>query len=83
MLRWTLLALAAWALVGCPPAQTPDSEGEPLPPFPCQKDADCVAPACGPCTPGAVLLQQTRECAVNPCPNVAVACSPQKVCVVK
>lgn len=82
-----LLALAAslfWlALAGCPEAQSPDSQGQVQPTYPCQKDDDCMSPSCGPCSSGAKLLQSSPACAVNPCPNVAVVCSSQKVCVVK
>jgi hypothetical protein len=72
-------------LVACaraPDAQTPDSNGEAIPPFPCKTDAECSPPACGPCESGAPLLQQSPSCAVNPCPNVAVVCS-RNICVVK
>ena len=79
----SMVSLFSLLLAGCPEAQSPDAQGEALPPFPCQKDADCSPPACGPCNAGAVPVQQNKACAVNPCPNVAVACSPQKVCVVK
>jgi hypothetical protein len=75
--------LFASTLAGCPPAQMPDEHGEALPPFHCNADADCHSPACGPCTSGEVLRQQNLTCAVNPCPNVAVVCSPQHMCVVK
>ena len=78
----SLVALCEGACSG-PPPQTPDSDGQPQPPFPCHTDAECIAPSCGPCTSGTVLLQQSRACAVNPCPGIAVACSAQKVCVVK
>jgi hypothetical protein len=82
-------ALLLALMVGCPAGrgqapdtQTPDSNGEALPPFPCQKDSDCAPPACGPCTPGAELVQQSLSCVVNPCPNVKVGCSAHKTCVV-
>jgi hypothetical protein len=84
-----LSALLLALLVACPAkreqspdTQTPDSNGQPEPPFPCQKDSDCTPPACGPCTPGAELVQQSRVCVVNPCPNVRVGCSAHKTCVV-
>jgi hypothetical protein len=77
--------LVSWTLTACPsqPAQMPDEHGEPRTPYPCQKDADCMRPSCGPCTPGALLVQESPACAVNPCPDVAVVCSPKRVCVVK
>ena len=63
------------------PAQTTTASASPAPQS-CQKDEDCMAPSCGPCSPGSVLLQNSRACAVNPCPGVTVGCSAQKVCVV-
>jgi hypothetical protein len=78
-----LLAACPGRPAQSPDTQTPDSNGEPLPPVPCEKDSDCKPPACGPCTPGAVLLQQVQECVVNPCPNVKVVCSAQRMCVVQ
>jgi hypothetical protein len=81
--------LALALLIACPAkreqspdSQTPDSNGEAVPPFPCQTDRDCTPPACGPCTPGAELQQQAPACVVNPCPNVKVGCSVHKTCVV-
>jgi hypothetical protein len=62
---------------------TPSSSGVVQKPVPCEKDSDCRSPACGPCTPGAPLLEPTPACFVNPCPNVKVACSAQKNCVVR
>jgi hypothetical protein len=65
------------------PAQTPHEHGDPRTPYPCAKDDDCISPSCGPCSSGSVLYQESRACAVNPCPGVAMVCSPRRVCVVK
>jgi hypothetical protein len=75
------------ALAGCPDkpdARSPDAPGgDAERTIRCQRDSDCSSPACGPCTSGAPLLQGGPSCAVNPCPDVPVVCSPQKICVVK
>ena len=63
------------------PTQPPEDEPEPIT---CKIDADCPTRACGPCTPGEVVMQGQRavSCAVNPCTNHRSVCSPEHVCVV-
>lgn len=73
------LPLLALLLAACPAPPLPSSDA----PIRCERDADCHAPACGPCNSGAPLRQNSPDCAINPCPNVVVVCSPQKICVVK
>jgi hypothetical protein len=90
--------VSSFALVGCPrqdpAAQTPDARA-PVPSgpstpsgpsantIPCQKDSDCGSPVCGPCISGEELQSNGPSCAVNPCPNKPVACSPKKTCIIK
>src|SRR5690242_14991469 len=76
------LTLAALALLlgACDPPSARGLLGQTIS---CQKDADCHPPSCGPCIPGAELINDPRECVVNPCPDAKVACSPRHVCVVK
>jgi hypothetical protein len=52
-------------------------------PFSCTKDADCPSLACGPCTPGELILDEGRtECVVDPCLDAHAVCGPKKLCVV-
>jgi hypothetical protein len=67
-------------VAGCPDKRPPSPSGGTIA---CVSDADCHSPACGPCTSGEPLVQLGPSCAVNPCPNKPVMCSPQKICVVR
>jgi len=72
-----VVPLLSLTLGGCPKALDGETS------VACARDADCPSPACGPCTSGARLVRNGPTCAVNPCPGVQVACSPEKVCVAK
>jgi hypothetical protein len=52
-------------------------------PIPCDKDADCHSPACGPCKTGERLEADGPSCFVNPCPEVPVIRARERICVVK
>ncbi len=54
-------------------------------PIPCKSDADCPRRSCGPCTPGAVLMNNRMlsvSCTVNPCTNSRSICGPQGLCII-
>ena len=63
-----------------PPSHPPGS------PIRCQSDADCHALPCGPCDPGKVIttdmIDERRECYVNPCLHAAAYCNPDHLCAI-
>ena len=93
---WTVRALVVvFALCSCREVAAPPLRDGPVS---CERDADCHAPACGPCTAGAPITQAElmMECAVNPCtvfvgtaedrhqlPAPGAVCSPGHVCVIQ
>jgi hypothetical protein len=65
-----------------PIASIPEEKAEP---FACKSDADCPRRACGPCTPGEVVMRDSRfslSCTVNPCTNSRSICGPKGLCIV-
>ena len=72
-------ATATAAPTVAPSAPAAPPEGAPIA---CASDAECSPPACGPCTPGAVIERGGPECYVNPCLNPSAVCGPNHVCVI-
>ena len=65
-----------------PIASVPEEKDTPIV---CKSDADCPRRACGPCTPGEVLMNNRRmslSCALNPCTNSRSICGPKGLCIV-